>query len=386
MKRITLVPLIMAIVIFIIFPFKELQLISIAIIIFYLYGFLFSKIITKFFVVSRNRDIQYCKNSEDEYVSLFVKNKAPFILNDIEVYDKGSGCFSTGDGEYITSIDSGETVKFDTRVTQVTRGLYKVGPVVIKGIDPLKLFPWSISIDSSIDVVVYPKISPINSILVDGERGGSIKVKNPIYQDLTDLKSIRDFRTGDSIKNINWKSTAKTGKLQVMEFSNTINTPLFILLDVNGANYPVKYRYTYLEKAIETAASIVTEYSLKGQPIGIFISGLKDDVLVPIFNGYEHTVSILERLALLDPSKSESLDIVDEFFKKNYSIPQGSHLYAITPGLSKESVPLLNIFKRSKVLIHTVYTGHGDIDPNIPYFNGKFKLSIYDDKEVLNAI
>lgn len=385
MKRFSFIPLILAIVIYIIFPFKELQFLSIAIILIYLQAFISSFISTKSFRVSREKPLQYCKTGEEEFVSLSVENISPFNFRNIEIYDKGAGCYENGSGEYIKDFCSGESVSFKTRVDQVVRGQYPIGPVVIKGSDPLKLFPWSISIKKYVDVIIYPKISNLDSVLKAGERGGRIKVKNPMYQDLTELKSIRDFRSGDSIRNINWKTTAKTGKLQVMEFSNTITTPLFITLDLDPCNYPIKYRYTYIEKAIEAAASLVAEYNINNQPVGIYFIDGKERVLIPISSGYSHTINILEHLATISISKGAGINIINGFLEENYRIPQGTHLYLLSPCINKDFIPVLELLKRKKVFIKTVNTGDGGSNNFLPAYCENYYLNL-SSEEMLNAI
>lgn len=385
MKRFSFIPLLLAIVIYIIFPFKELQFLSIAIILLYSQAFVTSYIVSRSFKVSREKAIQYCKNGEEEYISLYVQNVSPFNLSNIEVYDKGAGCYQNGTGEYIKGFKSGEALCFKTKVDQLKRGQYRIGPVVIKGSDPLKIFPWSITVEKYIDIVIYPQISNLNLILRAGDRGGNLKVKNPMYQDLTELKSIRDFRAGDSVRNINWKTTAKTGKLQVMEFSNTITVPLFIILDLDPVNYPIKYRYSYIEKAIEAASSLVSEYNSSNQPLGLYIISGKDKLLIPISSGYEHTINILENLAIVSISKGVGLNVASEFMFENYTIPQGTHLYILSPALNRDFIPVMDILKRKKVFIKTVYTGDGKNISNIPLYCEKYHLNL-NREELFNVI
>ena len=66
------------------------------------------------------------------------------------------------------------------------------------------------------DCIVFPEIKPIDlprpsEISEEGE--GKVSVSGD------DLYSLREFRPGDSLSTVHWKSSAKTGTLRVREFS-----------------------------------------------------------------------------------------------------------------------------------------------------------------------
>ncbi len=71
-------------------------------------------------------------------------------------------------------------------------------------------------------------------------------------------------------------------------------------MDINPWKYPIKQRYTHLERAIEVTTSLVTSYSEKREACGLITKDSSGTILIPLGRGYEHTVSILDNLAKID--------------------------------------------------------------------------------------
>ena len=57
---------------------------------------------------------------------------------------------------------------------------------------------------------------------------------------------------------INWKVTARTGKLHSMAYLSYLRAPVLIVLNLTREDYPARYRYHYLERAATVAASLYT--------------------------------------------------------------------------------------------------------------------------------
>ncbi|QEN03700.1 DUF58 domain-containing protein [Thiospirochaeta perfilievii] len=359
MDRTKLSLLVFSIITLLIFPFFLIQMLSLFIIIIHLLSFLYSKYLYFNLDISFSKPIYYCNNREDEVVTITFRNRGYLPIDGALIHIRGNGCFTNIDGTFLTSLPPRGICSLDSHIITNVRGAHKIGPVFLNGSDPLNFFPWKKEIDISSEVVIYPKYQDINLIFNIGEKGGHHRVKNKMYEDQADLKSIREYRAGDSLKRINWKASAKVGSLQTMEFSNTLNSPLFILMDIDPLKYPIKQRYNYLERTIEVAASLVTSYSKNSNRCGLLTRDSKGVNYIPMAKGWDHTVAILDNLAKINflNQKSESISIINTFFSKKINIPQGSFIYILLPKIDSLVVDSLFYFNRQRYNIKVVNTG-----------------------------
>ncbi len=359
MTRVKILILVISIMSFILFPFILIQTLSIFVILSFLLAYIYSRLLFVNSKVAMDKDIYYCKNSEDEYVGFKVINTGFLPLDNILIQIRGNGCFDNGESLFLDSIGARGVIRLRSKIITNVRGSHEVGPIVLKGSDPFNFFPWTKQIDIFSEVVIYPRYHDIKLILINGERGGHQRVKNPLYEDMSDLKSIREFRPGDSLKRINWKATAKVGVLQTMEFSNSLSAPLFILMDLDPRKYPIKHRYTHLERAIEVTTSLVTSYSGKREGCGLITRDRSGTILIPLDRGTAHTVSILDSLAKIEFRSSEDGEenIIKRFFNNRTILPPGAHVYILLPEINDEIISDMNLFRKGKYHIKLVNTG-----------------------------
>jgi len=84
----------------------------------------------------------------------------------------------------------------------------------------------------------------------------------------TEFYGVREFQHGDSIKLIDWKSSAKHGELIVREFQETTQTSTIIVLDLSideGKNN----EYEVFEETVSIAASVTNALIRKNKSIGL---------------------------------------------------------------------------------------------------------------------
>ncbi len=118
-------------------------------------------------------------------------------------------------------------------------------------------------------VLVYPRINEIeiNDSSNKDHYTGETRYRKTGQSE--ELKSIRDYNPGDSRKNIEWKSTAKVGRMMVKEFAATDTKSARIVFDPDTENS------MNLEHYISEKASLLAEYIKKGFSVD-FIIGKKE--------------------------------------------------------------------------------------------------------------
>jgi uncharacterized protein (DUF58 family) len=142
---------------------------------------------------------------------------------------------------------------------------------------------------------------------------GSLRYKEPIYEDPTRQTGKRDYVRGDSLCRIDWKASASVGRLQVKQFEFSIALETAIFLNMNIDEYFYRRRFDATELAIVTAASIASWVISKKQTVGVFTNGLdplgKNEAAQPLkpHKGRAHLMRLLETLARLQTSQGTAL-------------------------------------------------------------------------------
>ena len=189
------------------------------------------------------------------------------------------------------------------------RGVFSLGPAVVRGTDPLGIFPFNLTAEETTKLYVYPVI---RSIAIKNKRGiplGNLISANPLFEDITRYRSLRPYHTGDEPRRINWKVSAHVsngthGGLLVNEYEATASYPLMIFLNMDQDEYPRKNRKPLMERTIEAAAALCLKASRERQALGLIIySSWHKGGLTVITPATFTLVLILERLAAIDCTK-----------------------------------------------------------------------------------
>jgi uncharacterized protein (DUF58 family) len=106
------------------------------------------------------------------------------------------------------------------------------------------------------ETVVYPSINPLPEFeeLLEGIRG---ELQTNARGQGTDFYRIRPYELSESARHVDWKSTAKTGALQVREFSQDRQRAVEIFLDRNAPT-------EWFERAVECCAYLAWELNEAG--------------------------------------------------------------------------------------------------------------------------
>jgi uncharacterized protein (DUF58 family) len=92
----------------------------------------------------------------------------------------------------------------------------------------------------------------------------------------TELAGVRPFRTGDRLRRINWKVSARTRELHVTSTWSDRDTEVVILLDTGaevGISEGIDGRSSSLDTAVRAAASIAEHYLRHGDRVRLIDTG-----------------------------------------------------------------------------------------------------------------
>lgn len=167
------------------------------------------------------------------------------------------------------------------------RGRARVLGALISSGFPFDFFKRFRRVRKEQDLIVYPKpLRCEQRLFNDGMTGsrGEKELNKPGYE--SGILSIRDYVPGDPLKYINWKSTAKTGRLKTKELSGAERRQVILDLDTIERND--------LERTLSCVTHAALNLMRSGIPVGLRVEG---KALKPGLSA-AHRRSILTRLAL----------------------------------------------------------------------------------------
>lgn len=238
--------------------------------------------------------------------------------------------------QQVTSIAPKSIVTYKYTLDARRRGFYTIGPVFFTTADIFGFNCNDIRREGESDfLTIYPKIVPLTKVSFPSRSPlGTLRHQLPVFEDPSRVIGKRDYVAGDSLRRIDWKSTATTGRMQVKIYEPSIALETILFLNLNSNDYHYKTRIASTELAIVIAASLANWVTEKQGAVGLFVHGndpLDNNSNTPLIAaraGKGHLMRILDLLARVKVEEREGFDasLRDHWI----SLPWGTTLTVIS--------------------------------------------------------
>ncbi len=215
------------------------------------------------------------------------------------------------------------------------RGYYKIGPLFVSTGDLLGLHPEERRKAEETYFTVFPHIVPLTHVSLPSQSPlGTLRHTQPIFEDPTRVLSKRDYIPGDSLRRVDWKATAATGRMQVKQFEPSIALETVLFLNLNGQEYPSQARIDATELGIVVAASLASWIVAHRQSVGLVTNGVdplnpeQPHRSLPARKGRGHLMRILELLARI--AMTDTTPLVETLRREAPLLPWGTTVTLIT--------------------------------------------------------
>ncbi len=186
------------------------------------------------------------------------------------------------------------------------RGVYRQDAFGIRTRFPFGFFEKTRRVESAVEIVVYPRVAPTDQFyeilpLLSGEMASQFRGRGH------ELHSLRDYQPTDSARFVDWKVTAKSGRLMVREFTREDERRVMLVLDPFigtpraelGALAPAEQAERF-ERAVSMAACIAWHF----YEIRSVLQFRTHRFSTPLAPAGEIIYDALRQLALLEPDTS----------------------------------------------------------------------------------
>lgn len=302
---------------------------------------------------------------ENVQVDLEIANKGRLPVVWLQLHESLPTALSVaGSFQQVISLGPGERLKFEYLLIGRKRGYYDVGPLKLYSGDIFGLTAERERMMEGEHLIVYPKIIPLTKIsLPSSSPLGNLRHTQPIFEDPTRVLGKRDYVAGDSLRRVDWKATATTGRMQVKLFEPSIALETAIFLNLNASEYGYRTRFDATELAIVVAASLANWVTGLRQSVGLNTNGidpLQKDALpqpVPPRRGRAHLMRILDVLARIQAA--ETVPFFQLLHQQVVHLSWGTTLIVITPQIGDELFDAL--FQARRAGLNTVLVPCGPV-------------------------
>lgn len=190
------------------------------------------------------------------------------------------------------------------------RGWARLGPFTVVSEFPPGFFTYRRTVPAVNRLLVYPRPGVLTRRLLEPllVRSDALDiVSNEFDQGNEDFAGLRDFREGDSLRDIHWKMSSRMpGRLLVREREEPRIRDALLLLETHVPRAAESRRRGRLERGIRFAATLADALLAEGYKVR-FRAYMPDPVAVDLDPRSRDLAPLLHELALLRPTRTRSL-------------------------------------------------------------------------------
>ncbi|MEL4357321.1 MULTISPECIES: DUF58 domain-containing protein [unclassified Luteococcus] len=228
----------------------------------------------------------------------------------------------------------------------LARGRYRVGPLLVRAVDPFGLAQIDRQFRASNEVLVTPEVVPLSQLgSAAGNNASGESTPQKIGLVGQDDVLVREYRDGDDVRRIHWRSTAKKGEIMVRREEQAWDPSVTVLLDSRASSHAGTGRTASFEWAVSAATSVAHHLISNGFRLIMVDS----EGLVPTASAedpYAAREAVL--LAMTDEQLSD-LETLEGALEGNLQ-RQGEMLVAILGRLTPADVTALATARRGRTV------------------------------------
>lgn len=207
---------------------------------------------------------------------------------------------------WVLRVGPGQEVSVAAPAAAESRGLLTLDQIEISTSFPLGILRAVRRVSRPATVVVLPRLrrlrpAALKKLRQQARLGQSASDQSGGDQD---FYGIREYRVGQSVRLIDWKRSARTGRLLAREMTRPRTPRLTVVLDLeSAAGEPEATRSRSVEDAVSLAGSLVHDAHGRGVAVGLEIRG-EPARRLPARSSAAHRDALLEVLAVSRPGRS----------------------------------------------------------------------------------
>lgn len=299
-------------------------------------------------------------NSDDNQVQIFLSNKGTFTLY-TEIIDELPVQFQERNFSQKLILKPYSNGRYTYWVRPINRGLYTFGSLNIYTSSSWRIVRRRYRFDNQQDVKVYPSFKQMKqydflSLNTRLNPAGSKKIRQLGHT--LEFEQIKEYVTGDDIRTLNWKATAKRGELMVNQYQDQRSQSLYSVIDRSRVMKMPFQQLSLLDYSINSSLAFSNVALKRRDKVGMLSFSNSVDNIVKANSNITQLHHIQEALYKVDTKYAEAdFGRLYGYIRKN--IPQRSLIMLYTNFEHKDSLfrqlPYLSGIARSHLLVVVMF-------------------------------
>ena len=234
-------------------------------------------------------------------------NQSDRILN-VSISDAPPRFFETSEFPLRGQLAANTKTVFEYTTIPKRRGQSSFEPAYALATSRFGLWDWIYRLGESQEVKVFPDFSAVSNSFVFGIEQAMRNMGAHIAKrrgDGMEFNQLREFREGDTLKQIDWKATARSGSPISREYQEEKDQNIIFLLDSSRRMRALENNLSYFDYALN--ALLMTSYIAldKGDAVGVMAFSGEPSWLPPV-KGKSSVNTLLNHLYDLHTSTQSS--------------------------------------------------------------------------------
>lgn len=168
----------------------------------------------------------------------------------------------------VFSVSSRQRITRTLPLTCAGRGYFRIGEAGLTAQDLLLTRKYILSLPQHTEFYVLPRTVPIGQLRIPFARVmGEVLSRRRVCDDPFEFGGLREYSRGDPMKYINWKATARAGRLLTNIHESTLSQRVMIAVDMEqGGGFLNEY-------AVRIACSLSERLLREGIELGLYSNG-----------------------------------------------------------------------------------------------------------------
>jgi len=188
----------------------------------------------------------------------------------LEVHDLVPGL--TGHHAHVPIVWPGRPVQLRYQATALRRGLHTGGTMTVSSLGLAGWFRATRMIAAPSALTVLPRIWRLGPLRLAGRREIAEPAVARAARAGLDVYGVRDYRNGDGLRHVHWRSTARRGRLVIREYERDAQEASVLLLDTRAPEGGGESSRDTFEDLVRAAASVADAMTATGQPVRVISS------------------------------------------------------------------------------------------------------------------
>ncbi len=237
-------------------------------------------------------------NGEENKIVWYVRNEFNFPVS-VQLVDEWPQQLQMRNHKLQINIRPRKQVKVSQTLKPVNRGEYVFGKIHLFVNTPLRFFNRRFATEADTMVKCYPAFTrisqyAINSTAITKELSGSKRLRK-IGQSM-EFEQIKEYISGDDIRTLNWKATARRGSLMVNQFAEEKAQQVYCIIDKGRLmNMPID-SMSLLDYAINSTLILSSVCLQKHDKVGLITFSSTIDSVLPAETRPAQLQNIMEAL------------------------------------------------------------------------------------------